>query len=57
LASSSDYDAFELRDREILGEAGIDPDEASTSSSADTSLTLEMPQTPEISRGDDGLER
>jgi hypothetical protein len=52
-----DYDAFELRDREMLRQAGIDPDEASASSSADTSLTLDMPQTPEISREDDGVER
>jgi hypothetical protein len=41
-----DYDAFELPDREMLREAGIDPDEESSSSSADTSLTLDMPQTP-----------
>jgi conjugative relaxase-like TrwC/TraI family protein len=54
---TDEYDAFELRDREMLREAGIDPDEASTSSSADTSLTLDMPQTPEISREDDGLDR
>jgi hypothetical protein len=56
-ANKVDYDEFELRDRETLRQAGIDPDEVSTSSSADTSLTLDLPPAQEVSRGDDGLER
>lgn len=51
------YDEFELRDREMLREAGIDPDKVSRSSSTDSSLSLNTPASPDLSRGDDGLER
>ncbi|MCY1692889.1 MobF family relaxase [Curtobacterium sp. SL109] len=53
----ADYDEFELRDREMLRQAGIDPDAASTSTGTHTSLTFEPSPAPELSRGDDGLER
>jgi conjugative relaxase-like TrwC/TraI family protein len=51
------YDEFELRDREMLRQAGIDPDEVSTSTGTDSPLTLDPSPAPDFSRGDDGLER
>ena len=56
-AGEAQYDEFELRDREMLRQAGIDPDEVSTSANADSSLTLDSSPAPDLSRGDDGLER
>ncbi|WP_434181468.1 hypothetical protein RI685_16220 (plasmid) [Clavibacter michiganensis] len=40
----------------MLQAAGIDPDERSAGTGADSSWT-DQPAAPEISRGDDGLER
>jgi conjugative relaxase-like TrwC/TraI family protein len=56
-AGEAQYDEFELRDREMLRQAGIDPDEVSTSTSTDSSLTVDPSPAPELSRGNDGLER
>ncbi|MCE0459601.1 conjugal transfer protein, Dtr system, partial [Curtobacterium sp. 20TX0166] len=54
--TETQYDEFELRDREMLHQAGVDPDEVSTSSNAESSLSIDPPA-PDLSRGDDGLER
>jgi hypothetical protein len=51
------YDEFELRDREMLRQAGINPDEVSSSSSTDSSLTVDPSPTPDLARGDDSMER
>ena len=51
------YDEFELRDREMLRQAGIDPDEVTTSTGTDSSLTLYPSPALDLSRGDDGMER
>ncbi|WP_420367156.1 MobF family relaxase [Curtobacterium sp. L1-20] len=56
-AAETQYDEFELRDREMLRQAGIDPGEVSTSTGSDSSLTLDSSSAPDLSRGDDGLER
>ncbi|MEJ1834096.1 MobF family relaxase [Clavibacter michiganensis] len=50
------YTSRELEERDMLRDAGIDPDERSTDVGADSSWT-DQPAAPEISRGDDGLER
>lgn len=55
-STEEQYDEFELRDREMLRQAGVDPDEVSTSSNAESSLGIDPP-TPDLSLGDDGLER
>ncbi|WP_080939401.1 AAA family ATPase [Clavibacter michiganensis] len=58
-AGQSDADQYtgrELQEREMLQAAGIDPDERSTDTRADSSWT-DQPAAPEISRGDDGMER
>ncbi len=41
----------------MLRQAGINPEKMSTSSNADSSLTLDPSPAPDLSRGDDGLER
>jgi conjugative relaxase-like TrwC/TraI family protein len=56
-AGEAQYDEFELRDREMLRQAGIDPDEATTSTGIDSSLALDPAPAPDLSRGDDNLER
>jgi hypothetical protein len=56
-AGEAQYDEFELRDREMLRQAGIDPDEATTSTGIDSSLALDPSPAPDLSRGDDHLER
>ncbi|WP_434174236.1 MobF family relaxase (plasmid) [Clavibacter michiganensis] len=50
------YTSRELEERDMLRDAGIDPDERSIDGGADSSWTAQ-PAAPEISRGDDGLER
>jgi conjugative relaxase-like TrwC/TraI family protein len=55
--TETQYDEFELRDRQMLRQAGIDPDELSAPSDADSSLTFDPPSTSDLSRGDDGIER
>jgi hypothetical protein len=55
-SSEEQYDEFELRDREMLRQASVDPDEVSTSN-ADGSFSIDPAPTPDLHRGDDGLER
>ncbi|QIS43578.1 relaxase domain-containing protein (plasmid) [Clavibacter capsici] len=50
------YTGRELEEREMLRAAGIDPDERSSGTSSTTSWA-DQPSMPEISRGDDGMER
>ena len=55
--TETQYDEFELRDREMLRQAGVDPDEVSTSTNVDSSLSIDPSPAPDLSRGDDGRER
>jgi conjugative relaxase-like TrwC/TraI family protein len=50
------YETFDDEDRLMMIDAGIDPDAPSSDSGSSTS-SLDQYQAPEISRGDDGLER
>ncbi|WP_228514577.1 MobF family relaxase [Frondihabitans sp. VKM Ac-2883] len=51
------YDAFEAEDRELMRQAGIDPDAPTTGSESGGSSSLNQFPAPEISRGDEGIER